>query len=304
MTEKLIEKVEKTDIEAPKLEAGGTAIVLQRHSKYERKRDIETAGSILEEDARATKEQDVRFFEDMFAQDKADGVETMVLFVSSDTAYAGKGRRSMETGQLAQDAALETLMSMGLSREEAENRIINFNTGFSVKRHEPTDQDVRSMPGLVEPKIFDESPEFVAYLKEKYADNSIAEQSAGGMSPEAFAAYEMDADAEVREEMGAEGVYDILDRTKHSVEMLARYAKWFHAKNPGKRLVIWGTSHYDTISPLVKDTTEVGFDEYVGVDYGGGIVMEVPVETKDVILAARGKRVAVKLGKSSLENAA
>jgi hypothetical protein len=151
------------------------------------------------------------------------------------------------------------------------------------------------MPGLVEPKIFDESPDFVKFLEEKYKPDESPNSS--GMSPEAFAAYEMDADKDIREAMGAEGVYDILDRTKHSVEMLRRYANWFHINNPGKRLVIWTATHYDTISPLVKDATNVGFDDYISVDYGAGVVLEIAPKSKEAILSAKGHRVALKLGK-------
>ena len=136
------------------------------------------------------------------------------------------------------------------------------------------------------------------FLEEKYKPDESPNSS--GMSVEAFAAYEMDADKEEREAMGAEGVYDILDRTKKSVDMLSRYARWFHLQNPGKRLVIWTATHYDTISPLVKDATNVGFEEFVGVDYGAGVVVEVPPTTREAILTAKGHRIPLQLGRKAL----
>lgn len=44
--------------------------------------------------------------------------------------------------------------------------------------------------------------------------------------------HEMDADKEIREELGAEGVYDVVNRTKKSLAIMERYAKIFHANNP------------------------------------------------------------------------
>ena len=75
----------------------------------------------------------------------------------------------------------------------------------------------------------------------------------------------------------------------------------FHKANPGKRLVIWATSHYDTISPLVKEATDTDFSEYLGVDYGGGVVIEVP-PTGETALDIRGQKVALPLGKVGVQS--
>lgn len=303
MAENLIPKIEKDDIKAPVIEAGGTAIVLQRHEKYNRDRSAEDAGSITESEE--TIKQDTKFFEDILRQEEADGVETVVLFVSSDTQYADKGRRSMETGQLAQDVAAQVFADAGVDPNQ---RIINFNPNFSTNRSKETDQDIRPMKGIVEPKIFDDTPDFVKELGKKFNPPELqaeidAQRSDVQLSPQAFGAYEADLPEvkELREKHGAEGVHDILDRTKKTLKTLERYAGAFHANNPNKRLVIWATSHYDTISPLVKDATGTSFEEFVGVDYGGGVVIEVPPkhEGGETTLSAKGQKVALPLGKLS-----
>ncbi len=301
MDELTIPRVEKEDIAAPHIAPGGTTIVLQRHEKYNRDRSADDAGSISPENSGATIDVDRQFFEDVLAQEQTDGAETVVLFVSSDTQYAGKGRRSLETGQLAQDTAAEVFAAAGIDPAQ---RIINFNPNFNTHRSSDTDQDIRPMRGIVEPKMFDEHPEFVKELGRMFNPPELQEEIDARrtdvqLSPRAFGAYEEDAPEvkELRERHGAEGVHDIVDRTKKSISVLERYSRFFHAKNPDKRLVIWATSHYDTISPLVKDAQGADFGEYVPVDYGAGIVMNIEPGSTDVELQAQKQKIALPLGR-------
>lgn len=293
MLEKQIPKIEKEDIVAPPLEAGQTAIVLQRHERYDRDRNADTAGSLDESAAEAAYLRDLKFFEQVLDDDNSDA-ETMILFISSDTQYAGKGHRSMETAQLAQDAAIETLESRGI---DAKERIINLNDRFSTKKFNKTDQAIRPDKKIHEPEIFD-VPEYVDFLRDKYGKE---DGPGNGISQEAWAVHEMDGEREKREELGAEGVHDVVDRTKQSLAIVERYAKMFHALNPNKKLVVWMASHYDTISPLMKDATDTGFDEYVPVDYGAGVVITLSPESEPQ-LKTRRETVALQLGKSSIDS--
>jgi hypothetical protein len=287
MSEIPIPRIEKEDIVAPHLEAGQSAIVFQRHEKYNRDRNAEYAGSLLEDEAASAFDRDVGFFEDIFSQD-TDETETMVLFMSSDTQYAGKGRRSLETAQLAQDAAIKVLEEHEI---DPKDRIINLNSNFKTDGFEETNQAVRPDKKIREPQIF-ETPKYVDYLRRKYG----AEDGPGkGISPRAWAMHEMDAEKEVRKKMGAESVHDMLDRTKKSLMLVERYTKIFHANNPNKKLLVWMASHYDTLSPLVKEATEVGFDEYLPVDYGAGVVIELKGEERPVF-TAKQKSVSLNLG--------
>lgn len=62
----------------------------------------------------------------------------------------------------------------------------------------------------------------------------------------------MDVEKVERLKTGAEGQQVSIYRTKKSLYILERYARVWHANNPGKKLVIWATSHYDTVNPLIK----------------------------------------------------
>jgi hypothetical protein len=289
MSEFPIQKIEKEDIRAPHLEAGESAIVFQRHEKYDRTWDADSAGSIFVEHAEPAYKRDVEFFKELLKQDGPGSGETMVLFISSDTQYAGKGYRSMETAQLAQDAATEVMTSMGINPKE---RIININPRFNTKGFEATGQSIRPDKKIREPQIFD-TPEYLDHLRATYGGDS---GPGAGLIPEAWAAHEMDAEKEVREKLGAEGVHDMVDRTKRSIEVVDRYAKVFHKLNPEKKLVVWMASHYDTLSPLVKEAEGMGFDEYLPVDYGAGVIIELG-HGEATTIKSQEAQVALNLGK-------
>jgi len=134
-----IPELAKSDIVAPTIEAGGTAIVLQRHERYNRDHNTEDAGSITSEAAADTYARDLEFIDEVLEQEAEDGVPAYFLFVSSDTQYAGKGHRSMETGEVAQLAAQTMLGDHGI---DPTVRIINLNKAFNTARHEKTDRDI------------------------------------------------------------------------------------------------------------------------------------------------------------------
>ncbi|MFZ1458481.1 MAG: hypothetical protein WAT17_01205 [Candidatus Saccharimonadales bacterium] len=291
MSEVSIEKIEKEDIKVPSLENGDTAIVFQRHERYVRDRDAENTGSLIEEHAEAARDRDIAFFEKLFGNETS---KTMVLFTSSDTQYTGGGYRSLETAQIAQDAAIKVLEKMGI---DPSSRIINLSPDFITHGFKPTNQSIRPDTKIREPQIFD-TPEYVDYLRGKYGK----EDGLGtGLGSTAWAMHEMDAEKAVRKQMGAEGVYEILDRTKKSINVMDRYANVFHANNPDTALLIWAVSHYDTISPLVKDATGVSFGEYIPVDYGAGVVIELHKDEVPM-LHAQGQEVELRLAATAIKH--
>lgn len=294
-----IEKITTQDIDVTQLAKGETSIVFQRHGKYNRDPAADDAGSISRENAAELYEHNKEFFDRLVRQG-----DIYILFVSSDTQYAGKGHRSLETAQVAQDAATESLIEAGLDPGE---HIINLNPAYSTARHEQTDQDIRPMVGLREPQIF--NPDDVAYmqtLQEKYG--YADEDAKAGLSPKAWAMHEMDTEVEARRQTNAEGEEDLIARTDMSLAVLERYARIWHAAHPGKRLIIWAASHYDTISPLIKrvdgtlrNADGTLSDAYQPVDYGGGISIRIPAQPEgDVSLERRaGKQAKVSFGKTA-----
>ncbi|HKX73285.1 MAG TPA: hypothetical protein VJM32_04695 [Candidatus Saccharimonadales bacterium] len=286
MAELLIPRVEQRDIQAPILTAEGTTIVLQRHEAYQRDKAAQNAGSITEFGAYDT---DLAFFDALLAQENTDGPHAMMLFVSSDTQYASGGYRSMETTDLAQLAAIAALQERGIDPAE---RIINIHPAFTTHTFAPMGTAVRPLPGLREPHLFGAAAEeYLRHLLQKYGDSET-----GDLTTAAWKAHEADAERTVREQTGAEGVHDIIGRTKASVALLQRYAHLFHTHNKGAHLVIWAGTHYDTISPLVKDATNTPLETFLPVDYGGGVVIELSPTNQEMTLNANRQTVALHLG--------
>lgn len=296
MSEKA-EKITLEDIITPNLKVGETSIVFQRHGVYNRDISADTAGSITPESSAEMHDHDRKFFDDLLKQ---DGVH--VLFVSSDTQYGGKGHRSLETAQVAQDAAIEAMLDADIDPKE---RIINLNPAYMTARHDETDQDIRPIAGIREPQIF--NPADVSYLEHLQKNHGYADEAAKvGLAPKAWAMHEMDAEPEARLKTGAEGQEELIARTEKSLSLLERYARIWHANNPGKRLVIWTASHYDTVNPLVKKVdgtlrNEDGSlsDAYQPVDYGGGVLINIPASPEaEITLERRGDNVKpVEFGK-------
>lgn len=253
-------KIEKTDIHPGGIAAGETEIILQRHGAYIRDKEDPRAGSLSEESALTEKTAATAYFEAFLGQvPEAERDAVDVLVVSSDTQYAGNGRRSIETAELAQQAAAEVFEAQGISQDH----VIN-SAGRLRGEGGP-----RPMPKLREPNMLKDSPDFLDFLLEKYGDE-------GRPGLDFWVAFEEDKEKATREKMGAEGPGDIADRTAFSVRALARYAEAYHKANPGRRLIIWAATHYDTISPYVKrEAFGVSNDEQLLVDYGGGITIDI-----------------------------
>lgn len=281
MTEKQTYAIEKEDIKVPNLLKGESAIVFQRHGKYERDKTNPNTGSITEDAVDDLSASGKAFFNQLLSGEQTPE-DVMVFFVSSDTKY-GNGYRSMETAQIAEDAAIEAFRAVGL---DPSKQILNLNPDFKTNAFSQTGQDIRPDAKIHEPEFLDNKG-YVQFLKDKYSDGEV-------LTPKTWAMHEMDADKDVREEYGAEGVHDIVDRTKKSLAIMERYARIFHANNPGKKLIIWAASHYDTLSPLVKDATGTDFGDYLPVDYGAGITIELKnAETPSFEVA--GERVTLSL---------
>lgn len=256
-TEQLPDRImlDRDEIRPRSIANGETEIVLQRHGKYIRDKDDPSAGQLTPEAVQLETESAVRYFSELIAQvpeGERSGIN--VLFVSSDTSYADNGQRSYQTTEIAQQVAEQLFRENDIPLEN----ILNITPDL---KNQPM-----VIPELREPQIFDQSPDFVAYMKQKYGD----------LDKDFWIAFEEDTEKETRLAMDAEGPDEIADRLKYAVGLLANYGASVHKENPNERLVIWAGTHYDTISPFVKrDILHKDKTIPVLVDYGGGVVIDV-----------------------------
>ena len=272
-------KIEKSGIEPNLPDIGGTEIILQRHGKYERSADSPNVGSLTEEGAEEVYTSGKEFFQKLFesvAESERKNIDILVL--ASDTQYKDGGRRSMETAEQVIRGLKEELKRLNLD----DSQLLNTSSNVSG------DGGSRPTPKLREPQMFDNSPEFVEFLKEKYGDLNL----------DFWIAFEEDKEKETREKMGAEGPDEITDRMKLMADILTRYSRFYHKKHPDRRLIIWAATHYDTISPYIKrGIFEVGKDIPLGVDYGAGILINLDQDGKGTVKIA-GKEYKVPKEKS------
>ncbi len=228
--------------------ANGTTIVFQRHAKYQRE-DGPGVGSLVEGAYEEQRDLVQGMVGNLFDSLGDDAGKTDFLVLGSDTFYRGGGQRSMETAAAALEGISIEIESRGLK---------------SVILNNQEDGKPRPTPSLREPNMFTEAPDFVKFMEEKYPKDF-------------WKFYEEDIEKEIRESVGAEGPIELGDRLAKYERALERYSRFYHKSYPGRRLVIWAATHYDTISPYVKNHVmkKSGIQP---VDYGGGISINIDSE--------------------------
>lgn len=235
---------------------GGTVILIQRHEEYIRNEDDPRLGHLENKAAFRAREQATKIFGEIIEQipeEERDKVD--VLIVASDTQKS-TGQRCMETAQETMDGVKTVLYDKGLSKSQ----LLNTHEGRFRGKNGP-----RPTAQIREPKIFTDSPEFVSFLETKY-----------GTGQSFWIAFENDVEQVTRKTMEAEGPWELAERLHKFVGALARYSEHYHRENPGRRLIVWVVTHYDTISPYVKRyLADVDREKYLPVDYGGGFSINI-----------------------------
>ncbi len=250
------EIIRNADVRSEVPAVGGTVIVIQRHEKYIRSEGDPMAGHLENKAALKAKEQAIKVFGEIMQRipegekDKVD-----VLVAASDTKL-DTGQRCMETAQ----QTIEGIKTILTENKLKEDQLLNTHEGRFRGGNGP-----RPTPTIREPKMFSDSPGFVKFLEGKY-----------GTGQPFWKAFEEDTEQGVRKAMEAEGPWELAERLNRFINALAEYSSLYHKENPGKRLVVWVVTHYDTISPYVKRyLANVGKDKYIPVDYGAGFSINV-----------------------------
>lgn len=177
---------------------------------------------------------------------------TYFLFDSSNTISSGSFKRCVETTNIAMDIIRKFFEENNIPL----SHIINLNEDLNYNC------SVRENKQLTEPKMFTDSTGYIEYLKEKH----------NGINKDFWIDFESDLSKEKRLEFNSEGPDEIVNKGVRYVNVLQRYAKYFHSKFPNSRLINWGETHYDLISPLVKQKVlDYNKSDIVNIEYCGGI---------------------------------
>jgi len=255
-----IEKIEVKDIQPKIPELGGTTIVLQRNAKDDRRLNSTDIGALEVEAAEQVKFSAKVFFDKIFeGLTEKERLSVDVMIVASDTTLITPGgiisphKRAVETADRVIVGLKESMSGFSLSEQQFLNSSATQDGGVI---------EVSELRDLL---MVRESPEFMAFLVEKY-----------GSGMEFWDAYENDTEKETRLKMGAEGPEEIADRVNHALSLQTQIAREYHLANPSRRLIIWAVSHYDSISPFIKKhVTGTDLKKYLPVDQGAGITIEI-----------------------------
>lgn len=280
-------EVKLEDIRPEIPESGGTIMVLQRNARDDRSdpKDIEKFGTLIPEAAERVKEQARDFFDKILKRlNEGERGKVRVLVVASDaslimpTGDKSPHMRAVETANKVIEGVKDSFDGNSVDRDQLLNESASSEKG-PVK-----------MSGLVDLRMFEQSPEFVAYMTEKYGPNK-----------DFWIAYEEDAEHEKRIELGVEGPSEIADRVRTALAaLLQSIAKEYHDKNPDTLLYVWAVSHYDSISPFIKECVykKDPAKTYVPVESGAGITIKIDRENKtaETIIGERTYDVSSVLG--------
>lgn len=252
-------EVSGADIDRSAPEVGGTKIIIQRHELYIRKADdvdVETLGSLTPESAERAYNQSREIIEEMLATIGDDVDDIDFLVVGSSTKYEGQGQRSVETAQQALQALRDVFEERGIDNSQLLN-------------NRSRSKDVSPIAQMRVDRIFDEWPQYAEFLEKKY----------GIQTQKFWQAFEEDWHPEEREAFGAESPDEMDERFAGYVKKLESFSRFYHKKNPKRRLVIWSVSHYDTISPYIKrHISGTDPNQYVAIDYGAGVSIDIDSE--------------------------
>ena len=274
----LLSKVEKVTIDDLRIEtpeSGGTAFVLQRNAKDNRDPDSEIEmGALVPEAAEQvkihTKESLDRIFQSLSPEERK-GVDMLV--VAADTKLEtpmpdikSEHKRAVETAEQVIAGIKQSLQEFSLP----ETQLLN-------KSGKPIELSSKKLEDL---RMFEDSPKFVQFLVDKY-----------GTGLEFWVAYEDDVERETRKQMGAEGPDDIAKRVDDYLTTLANAMKSYHQSHPGRRVIVWVESHYDTISPFIKlRIAKMEKASYLPVDNGAGIVITLDKDQNEASTVIKGNR--------------
>lgn len=237
----------------PDFNIGETQIVFQRHANYDR-----NTGNMLDTDN--TTLVDYNYFKTLLSSLSDEEKENLyVLFVASNTKNDVNGlERAVVSTDIAKQVVSSFFNNYGLSKDH----IIN-NTNFKG--------NIRIDSNLIEPKMFIDNTGYLDFLKKKY----------NGLNIDFWTAFEEDLDREYRLQIFGEGPDEIVDRAFNYLTIVKRYSDYFHSIKPNSRLIVWSGTHYDLISPLIKQMIlKLDKDAYVAVDYNGGIAITITEDGK------------------------
>lgn len=263
-----LERITPADIKPVVPEDNGSVFVLgiNASDRANRKLGVDSPkfGELDEGQAEATEVQYKNFFDGVFKDltpEDRGKVDILVLAGNAKLRMPGginnPHQRSMETSEHILAGAQASMAEHGVNPSQLLNKP---DEQGKVKPIEITSGR------LIDLKMFDESPEFVNFLLEKYPDDPV----------KFWTAYEEDTHKDVRERLGAEGPNDIADRVGDYMATLNNAMRLWHESHPGRKAIVILNTQYDSAAPAIKKfVSEQPMEDFVEIEKRGGVVLEV-----------------------------
>ncbi len=247
----------------PLINQNQTQLIFQRHCDYDR-----SNGNLIPESVNYQKQVIESFINELKTNFTLyDLQNTYFIFTSSNT-ISNNFKRCVATTNIAMELIKQYLQENQIST----NHIMNLNDNLNYKG------SIHESKHLTEPQMFTDSTGYFEFLKEKNQ----------GVNLDFWIDFEEDLSKDKREELNSEGPDQIVERAVYYINILQRYANYFHLKHPNSRLIIWNGTHYDLISPLVKQRIlNWEKSDIVKVQNCGGISF-VLSESKEIIANVNG----------------
>lgn len=261
--------IRQEDIHPEIPEEDGTVLVLQVNARDDRKDPHSPDfGQLVPESAEQAQDQAKNFFHDIYKNlplEERNKTATLVISSNAELKMPGKTnsphRRAYETGEKVLAGISEAMKEYGVNQDSL------LNNSLEMQGRPLT------MEKLVDLKMWDESPEFVDFLVNKYGDTKKLWQ-----------AYEGDVHLDERTNMAAEGPVEIAIRTREALTDITQgVVTEYHEKHPGQRLFVWVIGQYDNLAPAINgyvyqaDPTKL----YTPMEKGGGITIKINKENTE-----------------------
>jgi hypothetical protein len=266
------EKITTSDLEPIVPDIDGTTYILQCNVRDDRDLESSDIGALKPEAALGEQQNAEQYFESIFDQMKASGEDlssVQILVMASNATLrthvglTSKHRRGYETAEQALVGVREAMAKSGIAEEQLINNISS------------ADKGPFEMSTMKDLEIMEEGKRNEGFVKEMMA--RFGEKAdAYGQGNRFWIEYENDSPEvmELRKKYGVEGPDEISERVGGYLNSLEYNARQYHELNPGKRLIVWTVSHYDSISPYVKrGIFHIDKTMGLGVDKGAGIVI-------------------------------
>ena len=109
-------------------------------------------------------------------------------------------------------------------------------------------------------------------IKKLYQKKNLSLNHVINLGPTSTYKTKIHKSKDLEEKLSDEGKEQIADRAIHYINVLQKYAYYFHIKHPNSKLIIWNGTNYDFISALVKQRIlNLENQDIVNVKNCGGI---------------------------------